>query len=76
MGVLPKPIYAREALLPMSVGPNAVRNIYVPFVDPTDARSTAVATLAAESMAQPWPMCRGTATKTDRDLDATTGVGR
>jgi hypothetical protein len=27
MGVLAKPIYAREALLPMSVGPKAVRKI-------------------------------------------------
>ena len=38
MGVTKKPIYAREALLPMSVPAKSFQKNYVPFVDPTDAR--------------------------------------
>jgi len=37
MGALSNPIYAREALLPMPIGPKAMRDFYVPFVDPTEA---------------------------------------
>ena len=38
MGLLPNLIYAREALLHMSIRPNAIWKIYVPFVDQTEAR--------------------------------------
>ena len=37
MGVTKKPIYAREALLPMSFPREDFRKDYVPFVRPTDA---------------------------------------
>jgi hypothetical protein len=37
MGLLPNPIYAREALSPMSIHPETMGKIYVPFVGSTDA---------------------------------------
>jgi len=36
MGLLPNLSYAREALLPMSIRPNVIWHIYVPFVDHTE----------------------------------------
>jgi hypothetical protein len=41
MGVTKKPIYAREALLPMSFPAKSFQKNYVPFVDPTDAPKAA-----------------------------------
>src|SRR5579864_4736360 len=67
MGVLPNPIYAREALLPMSVRPKGVREIYVPFVEGTFNGLAFRATLQPDGQGGHW-------LKVDRKLREAAGA--